>query len=140
MFPVDHNFHSFLSLFEDSVRKHSKTEKQKSLVDLIIFRLKSQLFKAEAKGMSFLLPVLKTENELMLYMIPNIKEVEVGSMKVNLKAKDPIMKELEMIAVIYSYCQNGDICFDSDLSQVLCSCHTSYEQKLTLLAGSSSSN
>ena len=130
MFPVDHTFHFFVKLFEDSITKQSKNQKDKNLIDLVIFRLKSQLFKAEAKGMSFLLPVLKSENKLCLYMIPNIKEIDVGSIDIELKATEPAMKEIEMISVIYSYCAGGDICYDANLSQVLCSMHTSYEQKL----------
>ena len=135
MYPVNHTFHPFLQMFENSIKKQVKNENQKDLVDLIIFKIKSELFKAQSKEMNFLLPVLESENILKLYMIPSINEIDFGSVRVELKAKEPAMKEIEMISVIYGYCQNGDICYDANLSQVLCSLHTSYEQKIKLLIG-----
>ena len=135
MYPVNHTFHPFLQMFENSIKKQVKNENQKDLVDLIIFKIKSELFKAQSKEMNFLLPVLESENILKLYMIPSINEIDFGSVRVELKAKEPAKKEIEMISVIYGYCQNGDICYDANLSQVLCSLHTSYEQKIKLLIG-----
>ena len=140
MFPVDHNFHSFVDEIEESMKKNSKTKKQNDLVDLVMFKIKSELFKAEAEGMNFLLPILKTENKIALYMIPSIKEVNVGLVEVDLKAKSPLKKELEMIAIVYGYSQDSNIHFNANLAQVLCSLHTSYEHKLRLLVQSDIDN
>ena len=78
--------------------------------------------------------------ELIDDMIPSIKEVNVGLVEVDLKAKSPLKKELEMIAIIYGYSQDSNIYFNANLAQVLCSLNTSYEHKLELLVQSDVDN
>jgi len=133
LFPIDHDFHPFVNFFENSMKEQSSSKEQDDLADLIIFRLKGELFKAEAKNMSFLLPIPQAKDKLTLFMIPAHRELDVSSIDIDLQSRNPTHRELEVISIIFSYCKDGTIHYSAALSQALCSVITSYSNKIKLL-------
>jgi len=133
MYPVGHNFHPFLYQFENRIQKLLRNDKEKVLFELAIFKLKCELFRAEAEKKNFLLPTLASQDTLALYMIPHYKEVDFSTQMIKLKSTEPLMREIEIISTIVAYCKDGDMAYNANLSQVLCSTQTNYSQKLKLL-------
>lgn len=140
MFPANHNFHPFVNFFEKTMKEQSVSEEHDDLVDLIVLKLKSELFKAEVKNMSFLLPMVSGQNKLTLFMIPAHKELDVSLLDIDLNSRNVPDRELETISIIFNYCKDGTVHHSVALSQALCSVITSHKNKMKLLIESDFDN